>query len=55
MNLPKSEYSASIVIPARNESGNLEDAIRRLPQFGSHQELIFIEGNSTDDTWEQMQ
>ncbi len=49
------EKSVSIVIPARNESGNLENAIRRLPSFGSHQELIFIEGNSTDDTWEQIQ
>ena len=42
----------SIVIPAKNESGNLEQAIERLPKFGSRQEIIFIEGNSTDDTWE---
>lgn len=53
--LPKKEYATSIVIPARNESGNLEDALQRLPKFGSRQEIIFIEGNSTDDTWEQMQ
>ncbi len=53
--LPQKEYSTSIVIPARNESGNLEDALKRLPKFGSRQEIIFIEGNSTDDTWEQMQ
>ncbi len=53
--LPKKEYSTTIVIPARNESGNLEDALQRLPKFGSRQEIIFIEGNSTDDTWEQMQ
>ncbi len=49
------EKSVSIVIPARNESGNLESAIKRMPKFGKRQELIFIEGNSTDDTWEQMQ
>ncbi len=48
-------YSSSIIIPARNESGNIEDAILRLPKFGSHQEIIFIEGNSTDDTWEKIQ
>lgn len=53
--LPQKEYATSIVIPARNESGNLEDALQRLPRFGSRQEIIFIEGNSTDDTWEQMQ
>lgn len=48
-------YSVSIVIPARNESGNIENAITRLPAFGKHQEIIFIEGNSTDDTWEKIQ
>ena len=49
------QFSTSIVIPARNESGNLENALERMPRFGKHQEIIFIEGNSTDDTWEQMQ
>ncbi|MCK5467394.1 MAG: glycosyltransferase family 2 protein, partial [Cyclobacteriaceae bacterium] len=53
--LPKKEYSTTIVIPARNESGNLENALERMPKFGSRQEIIFIEGNSTDDTWAQMQ
>lgn len=55
--LPKTDdvsrkYSVTVVIPARNESGNIENAILRLPDFGKHLEIIFIEGNSTDDTWE---
>ncbi len=49
------KYSVSIVIPARNEAGNIENAIMRLPKFGSHQEIIFVEGNSTDNTWETIQ
>ncbi len=49
------QLTTSIVIPARNESGNLENALERMPRFGKHQEIIFIEGNSSDDTWEQMQ
>ncbi len=49
------EYSVSIVIPARNESGHIADSLSRLPKFGSRQELIYVEGNSTDDTWEQIQ
>ncbi len=53
--LPEPDYITTIVIPARNESGNLENALRRMPRFGKHQEIIFVEGNSTDDTWEQMQ
>lgn len=48
-------YSVSVVIPARNESGNIEDGLLRIPQFGKWQEVIFVEGNSTDDTWEKIQ
>jgi SAM-dependent methyltransferase len=48
-------FSVSIVIPARNESGNLKDVLQRIPRFGSFQEVIFIEGNSTDDTWATIQ
>jgi SAM-dependent methyltransferase len=49
------EYSVSVIIPARNESGNIENVIRRLPDFGKHLEIIFVEGNSTDDTWEKIE
>lgn len=43
--------SVSIVVPARNESGNIEEIMRRIPEMGPEDEVIFIEGNSTDDTW----
>lgn len=49
------KYSTSVLIPARNESGNIENAILRMPVFGKHIEIIFVEGNSTDDTWEKIQ
>jgi SAM-dependent methyltransferase len=49
------KYSTTVVIPARNESGNIENAILRLPKFGKHVEIIFVEGNSTDDTWAKIQ
>ena len=51
----KEKYSVSVIIPARNESGNIENAILRMPKFGKHIEVIFIEGNSTDDTWIKIQ
>jgi hypothetical protein len=47
--------SFSIVIPARNERGNIEDALRRLPNFGAPTEVIFVEGHSSDGTWEEIQ
>ncbi len=51
----KTEPSVSIVVPARNEAGNIEDIIKRLPEMGPDDELIFIEGNSTDATWTAIQ
>jgi SAM-dependent methyltransferase len=49
------EYSTSVIIPARNESGNIENVVLQLPDFGKHVEIIFVEGNSTDDTWQKIQ
>lgn len=46
--------SLSIVIPARNERGNVEAALRRLPDLGTDVEVIFVEGHSTDGTWEEI-
>ena len=43
--------SVSVVIPARNEAGNIEDIIRRVPDMGKETELVFVEGHSTDDTF----
>jgi SAM-dependent methyltransferase len=48
------QYSVSIVVPARNEKGNIENAIKRTPSFGTHQEFVFIEGHSADNTYEEM-
>jgi len=48
----KAGPSVSIVVPARNESGNIDSILARCPMMGSRDEIIFVEGNSTDDTWE---
>ena len=45
----------SVVIPARNEEGNIEDAIRRTPDMGAGTEIIFVEGHSRDGTWAKIQ
>lgn len=47
--------SVSVIIPARNESGNIKPAIDRLPQLGRSTEVIFVEGHSSDDTWEKIE
>ena len=46
--------SATVVIPARNERGNIEPAVQRLPSFCEEMEIIFVEGHSSDGTLEEM-
>jgi ubiquinone/menaquinone biosynthesis C-methylase UbiE len=48
------DYSVSVLIPARNEKGNIENAILRTPIFGKSIEYIFVEGNSHDNTWDEI-
>jgi ubiquinone/menaquinone biosynthesis C-methylase UbiE len=46
--------SATIVVPARNEAGHIEPLLKRIPPFAPRQEVIFVEGGSTDDTWDRI-
>ncbi|MBI3380330.1 glycosyltransferase [Candidatus Gottesmanbacteria bacterium] len=48
------KYSCSVIMPARNEKGTIEDAIRRIPEMGSGTEIVMIEDHSTDKTREEM-
>jgi len=50
-----SHPSVSVVVAARNEEGNVDDIIKRLPRMGPDDELILIEGDSTDNTWRKIQ
>lgn len=48
-------YSTTIVIPCRNERGTVREAISRIPPFGDHQEIVFVDGRSTDGTPQEIQ
>lgn len=45
--------SCSVIVPCRNEKGNIEAAARRIPDMGSWTEIIFVEGHSRDSTLTQ--
>lgn len=48
------QYTVSIVVPVRNEEKNILGVIKRTPEMGTHCEIIFVEGGSTDNTREEI-
>lgn len=50
---PAPAPSCTVLIPCRNERGNIAPAIARLPRFAPDLEVIFVEGHSRDGTYEE--
>lgn len=53
--LPRRTPRVSVIVPARNEAGNIAAIFDRTPKLGSATELIFVEGGSRDDTYERIE
>ena len=49
------EISASVIVPCRNERGNIQDIVARIPRFSNSLEIIFVEGGSSDGTYEEIE
>lgn len=49
------EYSCSVIVPCKNERGNIDDIVARTPEMGKGTEIIFVDGNSTDGTAEAIE
>jgi SAM-dependent methyltransferase len=47
----RADVRVSVVVPARNEEGNIEAVVRRTPELGLGTEIVFVEGHSKDGTW----
>ena len=47
------EATCSVIIPCRNEKGNIEEAVLQTPDMGKEMEIIFVEGHSQDGTLEE--
>jgi SAM-dependent methyltransferase len=45
----------SVIVPARNEAGNIENILTRIPEMGGGTEIVFVEGHSSDNTFEAIQ
>ena len=51
----RKQATVTVVVPARNEAGNIEAAVTRTPVMGGGTEIIFVEGGSSDGTWDKIQ
>jgi glycosyltransferase involved in cell wall biosynthesis len=47
--------TVSVLVPARNEAGNIERIFERTPEMGGGTELVFVEGHSKDDTYDTIE
>jgi len=48
-------FSCTVVVPCRNEVENVDNLVSRVPDIGTHTELIFVDGLSTDGTPERIE
>lgn len=46
------KYSKTILVPAKNEEGNLKEVISRIPDFNEDCEIIIVCGDSKDNTFD---
>ncbi|MGI8826295.1 MAG: glycosyltransferase family 2 protein [Chloroflexota bacterium] len=53
--IERRDLSCSVIVPCRNEEDNVRPLARRLPRIGTETELIYVDGDSTDDTVSQVQ
>lgn len=44
------EVTVSVIVPCRNEEGNIQAAVERIPQMGRSTEILFCDDKSTDGT-----
>lgn len=52
---PAGEPVVTVLVPARNEAGNVPAIFERVPEMGAGTELLFVEGNSSDNTYDAIQ
>jgi hypothetical protein len=52
--IPQELVTVSVVVPCRNEAGNIQQAVERIPEMGHHTEILFCDDQSTDGTADEV-
>jgi 2-polyprenyl-3-methyl-5-hydroxy-6-metoxy-1,4-benzoquinol methylase len=53
--IPEKNPTVSVIVAARNEAGNIDSILNRVPTLGGGTELVFVEGGSEDKTYETIE
>lgn len=51
---PVSDFKVSVIIPCKDEKGNVRSAVERMPELGKETEIIFCDDKSTDGTSDEV-
>jgi SAM-dependent methyltransferase len=54
MKRKQQEMSVSVIVPCRNERGNIQAAVERIPEMGKGTEIVFCDDKSTDGTADEV-
>ena len=52
--IPEEIVTVSVIVPCRNEAGNVQQAVERIPMMGHHTEILFCDDKSTDGTADEV-
>lgn len=52
--IPRPPLSCSVVIPCHNEADNIQECLRRVPNFGAWTEIVVVDDGSTDETCQRV-
>jgi hypothetical protein len=55
MSYNRTETNVSVIVTCKNERGNIEAAVQRIPRMGNRTEIIFVEGGSRDGTLQEIE
>lgn len=51
---PPEPVTCSVIVPCKNEKGNIESLVRRIPALADETEIVLVDDRSSDGTGEEM-
>jgi len=55
LSAPRREGTVTVLVPCKNERGNIRSLVERVPEMGLGTEILFVDGHSEDGTIEEIE